>query len=77
MRDRKVKKKPKRRSKKLKSKCRMQKKERRMLTGEKPRPNRRDLLRRLREELRLRTNNCRVPNPRIILVKMDHIRVLK
>ena len=77
MRDRKVKKKPKRRSKKLKNKFRMQKNERRTLTGEKPRLNKRDWQRRLKEELRLLTNSYTVPNPRIILVKMDHIRVLK
>ena len=51
MRDRKVKKKPKRRSKKLKSKCRMQKKESRMLIGGKQRLKRKDWPKRLKEEL--------------------------
>ena len=76
-RDRRVKKKPRRKSKKLRSKCRMQKKGSKMLTGEKPKLRRKDWLRRHKEELSLTINSCSVPNPKIILGKMDHCKVQK
>ena len=71
MSDRKVKKKPKKRSKKPRNKCRMQKKESKMLTGEKLRLKRKDWLRKLRGEQSWLINRCLVPNPRITLGKME------